>query len=87
MIYPKHLRDQSRAYRERAKWERDPIISKRLASHALALAQLAEKIERDSKEGVAHANNLVGVVGNAIQILLLAPVATVVDLSAVIPAF
>jgi len=41
------LREQSRQYREIAEKEITVAIKQRLASHALALAQLAEKIERD----------------------------------------
>jgi hypothetical protein len=44
---PAELREESRQYRQAAKKETTPEISRRLALHALALAQLAEKIERE----------------------------------------
>ena len=43
----RELRAEARRYREAAKKETSPEIRRRLASHALALAQLAEKLERD----------------------------------------
>jgi hypothetical protein len=51
---PAELREQSRLYRQAAEKETTVEFKRRLASHALALAQLAEKIERD--EFVAQAN-------------------------------
>ena len=41
------LREQSYEYREMARKEATPALKRYLASHALALAELAEKIERD----------------------------------------
>jgi hypothetical protein len=45
------LRDEARLYRQAVEEESMPEIKRRLASHACALAQLAEKIER---EGLAR---------------------------------
>lgn len=47
MSTPAELRDASRLAREAARAESAPHLRRRLASHALALAQLAEKIERE----------------------------------------
>jgi hypothetical protein len=44
------LRDQSRAYLERAKQEADPKLKQLLARHAAALAQLAEKVEQQAED-------------------------------------
>lgn len=41
------LREQSRQYREAAKTETNLYLRRTLASHALALAELAEKVERN----------------------------------------
>jgi len=40
------FREESRLYRQEAIKEADPHFKRRLASHALALAQLAERLER-----------------------------------------
>lgn len=40
------LREESRVYRQATGNEADPHLKQFLASHALALAQLAERIER-----------------------------------------
>ena len=53
-LRPAVLRELSQLYREAAKRESTWEIRRRLASHALALAELAEKIERD--EFVTQAN-------------------------------
>lgn len=45
MAEHKVLRDQSRAYLERAKQEADPKLKQLLTRHAKALAQLAERLE------------------------------------------
>jgi hypothetical protein len=51
MPTPAELREQSHQYREIAERESALAIKRSLVSHALALAQLAEKIEReDGKE-------------------------------------
>ncbi len=42
------LREQSREFREKADQETTPRLKQLLASHAQALTQLAEKIERES---------------------------------------
>ena len=47
MPTPAELREQSRLYRKATDKEITLAIKRRLASHALALAELAEKIERD----------------------------------------
>ena len=47
MPRPAELRENSRLYREEAKKEVDPYLRRSLLSHALALAQLAEKVERE----------------------------------------
>lgn len=46
------MREESRLYRRAAKQEATWHLSRRLASHALALAQLAERIEREEAERV-----------------------------------
>jgi hypothetical protein len=50
MLTPAELRDQSRMYREAAAKEVVPEFKRRLASHALALAQLAEKMDREDAD-------------------------------------
>ncbi|GEM_PF-4999193 len=50
MTKPQALRDQSRAYLERARREDDPKLRQLLARHALALAQLAESIENHAAD-------------------------------------
>ena len=47
MPRPGELRDEARLYRQAAREESSPEIRRKLAAHALALAQLAEKIERE----------------------------------------
>ena len=47
MLTPPALRRLSRQYVQAARKETTLIIQQRLASHALALAQLAQSIERD----------------------------------------
>ena len=47
MATPAELREQSRLFREMAKTETEPQLRRHLAANAMALAQLAEKIERD----------------------------------------
>jgi hypothetical protein len=51
MPKPKELREQARLYAEESKTEPDPVLSQLLARHALALAQLAEKKEREATVG------------------------------------
>jgi hypothetical protein len=51
MLTPAELRDQSRVYRDASVKEAAPEFKRRLASHALALAQLAERIERALRAG------------------------------------
>ena len=46
MPIPAELREQSRLYRQAAETETTLEIKRRLARHALALVELAEKIER-----------------------------------------
>ena len=50
MAEHKVLRDQSRAFLERAKQEADPKLKQLLARHATALVQLAEKLEQQSSD-------------------------------------
>lgn len=47
MPTPSKLREQSNEYREMARKETTLALKRYLASHALALAELAEKIARD----------------------------------------
>ncbi|MGO8915493.1 MAG: hypothetical protein ACLQJR_06255 [Stellaceae bacterium] len=47
LLTPAELREQSDLYRQAAEKEATLEIKRRLASHALALAQLAERIKRD----------------------------------------
>jgi hypothetical protein len=58
MPTPSQLREASRLYRQAAEDEAAPEIGRRLASHALALIQLAEVIERRERldEFVRDAN-------------------------------
>jgi hypothetical protein len=58
MPTPPQLRDASRLYCQAAEKETTPEIGRRLASHALALIQLAEVIERRERldEFVRDAN-------------------------------
>jgi len=46
----KTLRDQSRAYLEQSKQEADPKLKQLLARHAIALAQLADRLEHQDAE-------------------------------------
>jgi hypothetical protein len=48
LLTPAELRERSQLYRQAAERETTPEIKRRLASHALALAELAERIERDA---------------------------------------
>jgi hypothetical protein len=52
MPMPADLREQSRLSRQAGMKEETPEIKLRLASHAFALAQLAEKIERQAASAV-----------------------------------
>lgn len=47
MSKPEELRIKSRQFREEADKETTPELKQLLVSHAVALCQLAEKIERD----------------------------------------
>jgi hypothetical protein len=53
MPTPADLREESRLCRQAAQEEPDPKFKQLWANHALALAQLAEKIERDDKKRAA----------------------------------
>jgi hypothetical protein len=55
MPTPRELREQSHLFLKTAEKEPTLVIKRKLASHALALAQLAEKIEREAmrKESIA----------------------------------
>jgi hypothetical protein len=44
---PAEMREKSRLHRQAARKETDPHLKRKLANDALALAQLAEMIERD----------------------------------------
>ena len=44
------LREQSREYRQMAREESAPVIKRYLVSHAVALADLAERIEHTAEE-------------------------------------
>ncbi|MDE2229375.1 MAG: hypothetical protein KGL11_10095 [Alphaproteobacteria bacterium] len=46
----KELREQSRAYLERAKQEADPTLRQLLTQHAAALAQRAEKLAQQKTD-------------------------------------
>ena len=52
MPTPIKLREQSALYRETATAATAPHFKKRLADHARALAQLAERIEREEAEKI-----------------------------------
>ena len=45
-----NLREESRLCRQAAQEESDPHVKRLWSSHALALAQRAEKIEREDEE-------------------------------------
>jgi len=64
---PSMLREDVRRYLEAASEETVPEIKRRLASHAFALSQLAERIERNRRmtEFITRANieHYVGVLG------------------------
>ena len=47
MASPAELRSEARLFGWIAQQEPDPHLKRRLASHAFALAQLAEQIEQD----------------------------------------
>src|SRR5512135_798026 len=49
MLTSAELREESRRFRWKATRESNIYLKRRLAGHALALAQLAEKIEREAK--------------------------------------
>jgi len=55
MIDAAELREQARRYRQTANHETTPQLKQMLASHALALAQLAEKLERAEDVKTEHA--------------------------------
>jgi hypothetical protein len=50
MRIAEELREESRLYREATREEADRYLKRRLANHALALAQLAERIERQGPQ-------------------------------------
>jgi hypothetical protein len=47
MATPAELRERSRLYRQMAEAESETHLQQLLTSHALVLAQMADKIERD----------------------------------------
>jgi hypothetical protein len=49
MLTPLELREQSQFYRNASAQETVPALRRRLASHALALAQLAERLEIEER--------------------------------------
>ena len=53
MPTPAELRENARLYRQSALEEPEPELKIRLASHALALAQLAEAMERADADGIS----------------------------------
>jgi hypothetical protein len=53
MPTPAELREESRLCRQAAEEESDPHRKQLWASHALELAQLAEKVEREDKARTA----------------------------------
>ncbi|GEM_PF-6776190 len=55
MLALEHLRVLVRRHLREARREGHPLLQRRLASHALALAQLAEKIARRSRQSSAPA--------------------------------
>jgi hypothetical protein len=55
MLIPAELREQSCFYRRLAERECNLAIKRLLARHALAVAQLAERIERDQAAATAVA--------------------------------
>lgn len=52
MPKPAELREESRLYRQVARKEATPHLKQMLASHALALAELAERMERKEAERI-----------------------------------
>jgi hypothetical protein len=50
MLSPSELRDDARFTRATAARETDPILKRAFALRALALSQLAEKLEREAKQ-------------------------------------
>ena len=56
MIDAAELREQARRYRQTANHETTPQLKQMLASHALALAQLAERVERREAAQAEHAD-------------------------------
>lgn len=50
MSAPAELREQARRYGEAARKETEPETKRKLRAEALALAQLAEKVEREQQE-------------------------------------
>jgi hypothetical protein len=63
LITPAQLRHQSFLCRQAVEKEATPEIKRMLASHAFALAQLAEKIERNelaTKSNIEHYRRMLG---------------------------
>jgi len=54
MPTPADLRAESRLYQNAARKEPEPYLKRLLANHAFALAQLAEKLERETGEKPAN---------------------------------
>jgi hypothetical protein len=50
---PAEWREESRLYRQIAKTEATPHLKQRVFRHALALAELAERIEREEAAGAS----------------------------------
>ena len=81
MLSPEHLRVLVRRHLTEARRERTPFLRRRLASHALALAQLAEKIERRNPRSSPFPVDPAAVVRRVLSVLLLAPLPSLLDIA------
>ena len=55
MLTPAELREQSQRYRDASEGEATPELRRRLASHAQALIQLADRLERPRLQPAEYA--------------------------------
>lgn len=79
MLAPEHLRVLVRRHLSEARREGHPLLRRRLASHALALAQLAEKIARRTRQSCPAPADAAATVKRISPVLLLAALPELVD--------
>lgn len=85
MLSPEHLRVLVRRHLNEAKRESTSLLRRRLASHALALAQLAETIERRTRQSSPARADLAAAAKRISPVLLLTALPDLLDAVTALP--